>query len=147
MQIKLIGPENLKEMISKLSSEAFDFSTTEYDDYDVLLWHLGAVDFVIKKSIVLFNSDENRLKENAKVYMISYGHSTKATITISSMKDGKIMICIQRAIQDKYGNIIEPQEFQVNYSGNEDYSTEILACCSLALVCGISISKIQEFEF
>lgn len=142
----MVGSESLKNYISKFSSEMFEFSN-ENDHYDILLWHFGTVDDLLNKSIVLFNSDENKFTKNAEAYIISYGHSSKATITISSMEEGHVMICIQRAIEDIYGNTVEPQEFQVNFSGDDDYSTEILACCSLALVCGIPISKIQEIKF
>lgn len=132
MKIRLLGNEKLKKLLKEFPSLIF----TDKDDYDILLWHLGRIDTILKKSIVLFNSDENILQKNIQAYVISYGHNTKSTITISSMDERKIMICTQRKIRDIYGNVIEPQEFQVDYNQTEGSSSEILACFSLALVCG-----------
>lgn len=144
MKIKLIGPKILRTYISKFSLNALQYSD---DDYDILLWHKGSVNTILDQSIILFNSDENRFLHDAKAYLISYGHNSKATVTISSIEDGQIMICLQRAIEDINGNMIEPQEVLVNYKETDTNSTEILACCTFALVSGIPVSKIQEIVF
>ena len=62
---------------------------------------------------VIFNSDikENlNLLENLNFKLITYGFNPKATVTTSSVEEGKIMICIQRTIENLKENKIELQE-------------------------------------
>lgn len=69
-----------------------------------------------KTNYLIVNTDikENlNMLKNIKANIITYGFNSKATITTSSVEDEEIIICIQRAIQDIDGKIIEPQEIKM----------------------------------
>lgn len=53
-------------------------------------------------------NNENSLK------IISYGYNSKSDITVSSVEDDQVLICIQNTIKSIYGRNIEPQEIKVN---------------------------------
>lgn len=58
------------------------------------------------------------LKNNLKLLgelnltVITYGFNSKATITISSSVEDKILVCLQRDMEDKNKNVIEAQEIE-----------------------------------
>ena len=59
---------------------------------------------------IIFNLDLNKEITNAESKKISFGYNSKSDITISSVKDDEIMICIQNTIESIYGKKVEPQE-------------------------------------
>ena len=70
---------------------------------------------------VIFNSDitENlNLLEDLSFKLITYGFNPKATVTTSSVEEGKIMICIQRTITNLKENEIELQEITRDLPSN-----------------------------
>lgn len=76
-----------------------------------------------KAQYVIFNTDiqENLdLLEDLSFKLITYGFNSKATITTSSMEENKIMVCIQRSIQNVQGKIVEPQELKIELEKNEN---------------------------
>ena len=86
------------------------------ENIEKLLKNSSYLEEIIKKAdYIIINSDvkENLLiLKNIKANIITYGFNAKATITISSIKEEKIMICIQRKING-VNNIIEEQDFNV----------------------------------
>lgn len=50
------------------------------------------------------------------IKVITFGFNTKATITISSVKEEKIIACLQRDIEKIDGDIIETQEKEIKIS-------------------------------
>ena len=70
---------------------------------------------------VVFNADikENlNLLENLSFSLITYGFNPKATVTTSSVEEGKIMVCLQRTIENLNGNKIELQEISRDLPNN-----------------------------
>lgn len=63
---------------------------------------------------IIFNLDLNKEITNAESKKISFGYNYKSDITISSVKDDEIMICIQNTIESIYGKKVEPQEVKVD---------------------------------
>ena len=64
----------------------------------------------------ILNSDlkENlNLLENLDLKIITYGYNQKATITASSVDENKMMICLQRGIENIKQKKIEPQEIEI----------------------------------
>lgn len=51
--------------------------------------------------------------ENLESIVITYGFNSKATITASSVTDENSMICLQRTIDNIYGQKIEMQEIKI----------------------------------
>lgn len=54
------------------------------------------------------------IKEPIK--LITFGFNSKATITISSVKENKIIICLQRNIETPSKKIMEPKEQEIEIS-------------------------------
>ena len=50
------------------------------------------------------------------IKVITFGFNTKATITISSVKEENIIVCLQRDIEKIDGDIIETQEKEIKIS-------------------------------
>lgn len=63
---------------------------------------------------IIFNLDLNKEITNAESKKITFGYNSKSDITISSVKDDEIMICIQNTIESIYGKKVEPQEVKVD---------------------------------
>ena len=64
-------------------------------------------------------SNDNKLK------IITYGLNQKATVTVSSITEDRVMACLQRNIEDINNNIIEVQEFIIedhNITNKKIYS-------------------------
>lgn len=81
----------------------------------------------------ILNSDvkENlQLLENLDLKIITYGYNQKATITTSSVEEGKVIVCLQRGIKNIYQEEIEPQEIELKTDKNEDNNV-ILELASL----------------
>ncbi len=87
---------------------------------------------------LIINSDLNKRLElitNNYQRIITYGLNRKAKITISSIKNENIFICIQEEFKDINENIIEQQEVNVEIVKNS--SKKI--CNSLAIFAILSI--------
>lgn len=73
---------------------------------------------IIKNSKnIILNSDivENlEMVKNLNLSVITYGFNSKATVTMSSLDDDNMLVCLQRNIRDIDGAIIEQQELYVN---------------------------------
>lgn len=73
---------------------------------------------IIKNSKnIILNSDivENlEMVKNLNLSVITYGFNSKATVTMSSLDDENMLVCLQRNIKDIDGSIIEQQELYVN---------------------------------
>ena len=51
-----------------------------------------------------------KISLNKPIKLITFGFNSKSTITISSVSDEKIIVCIQRDLQNIKGDLIETQE-------------------------------------
>ena len=84
---------------------------------------------------VIYNLDLNKeiKKESFKVNkVINYGYNSKSDITISSVTDEQILICLQNTIESIYGLKIEPQEIKVKVKINtEVYDIMIIIALSM----------------
>lgn len=84
-----------------------------------------------KAPYVIVNSDIESnlvLLENIKATVITYGFNSKATITASSVQEDEMMLCIQRTMNNKNGEIIEPQEMKVSIIENVNSTMAIASC-------------------
>ena len=80
-------------------------------------------DMMKKAKYILLNSDINISEENLKdveLKILTYGLKQKSTITISSIKQEKILISIQRAFKNLNEKIIEQKEVPVELDVNSD---------------------------
>lgn len=75
-------------------------------------------EIISKTKYLILNEDiEIEILKNIKVgrpiKLITFGFNSKSTITISSIRDEKIIVCLQRDIQKIDGEILECQEKQI----------------------------------
>ena len=101
---------------------------------------------IIKKAnYIIINSDvkENlAILKNAETNIITYGFNAKSTITISSIKEEKIMICIQRKISG-VKNVIEEQDFNIEIEKNNTNKLyNILVIFTVLAIYGEILQKI-----
>ena len=75
-------------------------------------------EMILKAKYIIFNSDieMNILKQleiQKPIKFITFGFNSKSTITISSIKEEKVIVCIQRDIEKTNGKILEIQEKEI----------------------------------
>lgn len=100
-----------------------------------------------EKGVAIVNVDDSQLidlLQGMRYRFITYGFSTKASVTTSSVgdivfKDGFIC-CLQRRISTRAGEIIEPQEYKLHLDAGEFDSHNVLAAASFAIVNGIDLN-------
>ena len=71
---------------------------------------------ISKAKYVILNADLDinvKVLEDLNLKVISYGFNRKATVTVSSVSEGNIMICMQRSIENIFGEKYELQEYEV----------------------------------
>lgn len=102
--------------------------------------------FMKKSEYIVFNSDrKNTIPQikNKQVTFITYGFNSKSTVTASSIMEEEILICLQRNVKSKSGNIIEPQEFWVKANQRNDVY-EIMAETCMDLIYGNKKNRKNE---
>ena len=69
-----------------------------------------------KAKYILVNSDIVNLENLEKVsgIIITYGFKAKSTITMSSVSEETMVVCVQREFDNINGKTIEPQEICIN---------------------------------
>ena len=79
---------------------------------------------ILKKTeYLIINADlkiDEELLKGVNTKTITYGLKQKSTITISSITENNIIICVQRQIKDINNNIIEPQEINIKVEKNNN---------------------------
>lgn len=73
--------------------------------------------YVILNSDLEINLD---VLEDLSLTIISYGFNNKATLTVSSISENNLIICLQRIIKNIFDEKCEPQEFEVKIHENVD---------------------------
>lgn len=83
-------------------------------------------DLIKKAKYLILNSDISKdlkfFKDN-KIDVITYGLNGKATITVSSIKEDGVLVCVQRNIENISKKIIEEQEFNIKVDKNNTQKT------------------------
>ena len=116
------------------------------ENIEKLLNNSKYLEEIIKKAdYIIINSD---IKENMDVFknvdtnIITFGFNEKSTITVSSVKKEKTMVCIQRKINGVY-NIIEEQEFDLEIEKNNiNKIYNVLAIYTILAIYGEILQKI-----
>lgn len=85
-------------------------------------------EIILKSKYLILNGDIKievlkKLDIEKPIKIITFGFNSKATISISSVKDEKIIVCLQRGIEKLNGEIIENQEKKIAVDKNN--STKI----------------------
>jgi UDP-N-acetylmuramate-alanine ligase len=125
-----------------------DISSTDPMAYKNAMLRLFSL--MAEKGVAIVNADDSELigyLQGTKHHIVTYGFNTKASITTSSIgdavfKDG--FICyLQRALSDRTGEIIEPQEYKLNLESNEFDTHSLLAAASFAIINGIDLNGVN----
>lgn len=99
------------------------------------------------KGTAIVNIDEIELikkLQGLKQNVVTYGFSTKASVTTSSIgdvmsKEGFIC-CQQKAISARNGTLMLPQEYKLNIDSGEIDTHDVLAAASFAIVNGVDLN-------
>lgn len=75
-------------------------------------------DIISKTKYLILNGDIEidilkEIKIEKPIKLITFGFNSKSTITVSSIQDDKIIVCIQRDIEKPNGKLLEKQEKQM----------------------------------
>ena len=109
-----------KKSIGNIKNVKFDVLVI-CENIEKILKNSSYLEEIIKKAdYIIVNSDvkENlSILKNVETNIVTYGFNAKATITISSIKEEKTMVCIQRKING-INNIIEEQDFNIEIEKN-----------------------------
>ncbi|MCL2049900.1 MAG: hypothetical protein FWG87_14355 [Defluviitaleaceae bacterium] len=84
-----------------------------------ILPSLGSEDFL------LINSDDKKifaLLKNISAKLITYGFNSRACITVSSVTEDGVQVCVQRGFTNINGTELEPHEFAARSSGEASMS-------------------------
>ena len=81
-------------------------------------------EIISKTEYLIFNADIEievlkGLQIEKPIKLITFGFNSKSTITISSVKDEKMIVCLQREIEKKDGKILESQEKEIITNDNK----------------------------
>lgn len=78
-------------------------------------------EIISKAEYLIVNGDIEieKIEIEKPIKLITFGFNSKSTITISSVKDDKIIVCLQRDIEKINGEILENQEKQIMSNDNK----------------------------
>lgn len=81
-------------------------------------------EIISKTKYLIFNGDIEidilkKIDIQKPIKLITFGFNSKSTITISSVTEEKIIVCLQRNIEKPNGEILESQEKQIIIKDNK----------------------------
>ena len=108
---RIIADNNIK--IININEESIKNIKLKKEEYKYMN------DIIVNTKYMIVNADMEidflkELKIQKPIKLITYGFNSKATITISSIKEEKMMICVQRNIKKENDEIIEAKEVEIN---------------------------------
>lgn len=115
-----------KRSLENIKNITFESLIINDDVKELLKTSKYLEDIINRAKYLILNSDiSNDLKffrEN-KINVITYGLNRKATITVSSIEEDNVLICLQRNIENISKKIIEEQEFNIKIQKNNIQKT------------------------
>ena len=117
------------------------------DDLKDLLANSKYLEDILKNSkYLIINTDiikDIDILGNNKFNIITYGLNNEATITISSVKDDDILICVQQVYKDVNNKSIEQQEINIKIAKNNlKKLCNSLSIFAILSIYGIFLQKI-----
>ena len=107
--------------IQNIKNIKFESIIINEDIKDLLKNSIYLEEIIKKARYIIINSDivkDIRDLENNTINIITYGLNSQATITISSVKDEDILLCVQKGYKNIYQNEIEQQEINIKILKN-----------------------------
>jgi len=147
-----IKPRDVDEAIRTLPLNTL--IVNDYSDWNAIcsknerdLGHL------LCQMVVILNSDiikPSNFSDVEKGRLLFYGFSSDSNITTSSMgepfENGKFLCCIREGLISANGNIVEPQEFVVNFRNTPGDPYSILAAASFAVLNDVDMNKLNYLQ-
>ena len=113
-QVLFITKQNI-DNIKNIRFETILIDTEDTLDEEILIKILkNSKNLIINSDIV----DNINFITKSNLQLITFGFNQKSTVTISSVTNENILMCIQRKIKNISGEIIEPQEIKININDN-----------------------------
>lgn len=78
------------------------------------------------KYIILQDNVNLNIRLQSKTNVITFGFNHKSTVTVSSISDEELSICIQRTIKTINKNLIDPQEMIIKIDKENDINEKII---------------------
>ena len=72
--------------------------------------------------------------EKSKIQTITCGLNLKSTVTLSSINENSMLVCLQRSLISLYGKTIEPADFKIILTQNYQPFSVMSACILLLLL-------------
>ena len=152
-------------LILKIDSKNFDQKLLDYVQFDIILhnnetdpvygWDIYNYDETIKKLLpylsnegtIILNEDfilNSSYLKDMEYVVVTYGFSSKADITTSSISDTlfgtEFIFYQQKSIKTIDGIYIYPQEYRINTDKTNTDIYTILGVVSFILVCGVNLN-------
>ena len=107
--------------IQNIKNITFESIIINEDIIELLKYSKYLEEIMKKAKYIIINSDVIKnisiLGDN-KINIITYGLNNQASVTISSVKDEDILICVQKSFQSINGKYIEEQEINIKILKN-----------------------------
>ena len=108
-----------RESVQNLKNIRFDILVISEDTENLLEISKYLEEIMKNLKYLIINSDTiTSIKNLSKVNVIRYGLNHEADITVSSIKQENILICIQKKFDNIQGKTIEEQEVNIEMSKN-----------------------------
>ena len=120
-EIKIEMIEITKESIENIKNIKFEEIiflediNLSVDEYKFMSKIISNAEYLILNGDVEINILK-KMKIEKPIKLITFGFNSKSTITISSIKDDKMIVCVQRDIEKINGEIVEMQEKEIGIS-------------------------------
>lgn len=103
------------------------------------------------KGTVILNADDHErisLLQGKRYSVLTYGFNSKASVTASSIGEGiyreSFICCLQRTLLTKDGNVVEPQEFEIDVNLNSVDPYSVMAAAAFAVFSGAILSSYSK---
>ncbi len=104
--------------------------------------------------IVIVSADNTELirrLRGLKLYTITYGFNSRASVTTSSTGEGiykdSFLFCLQRTLPTRGGRSLEPQEYIIKLPAGEYDAYTLLAAATFAAVNDIDLNRLAINDF
>ena len=114
-QVLFINNDNINN-VKNIRFETILFDTEQFIDECSLMKLLS-----YSKCFIYNYDNDNNIEKYKKMdlQLITFGFNPKSTVTISSVTDENILMCIQKKLYGMNNKLIEPQEIKININKNK----------------------------
>ena len=114
IEIIEITKDNIKNLRNIKFEEIIFLENIEFnsDEYKYMKELISKARFLILNGDIKVTILE-KIEIQEPIQIITFGFNSKSTITISSVSEDKIIICLQRDIKKANGEILEKQEIEI----------------------------------